>query len=134
MKILFIAAEATPLAKVGGLADVVGSLPSALIELGHDVRLMIPQYGTIDLSRYSMSQVEDNFGVRSMGKVESAGLNLTTIKDKVPVYMVENKKYFGGDEVYGRNDLKGFFFFSRAVFEVLPQLGWRPEIGACRCS
>lgn len=131
MKILFIAAEATPLAKVGGLADVVGSLPSALIELGHDVRLMIPQYGTIDLSRYSVSQVKNNFGVRSMGKVESAGLNLTTIKDKVPVYMVENKKYFGRDKVYGRNDLERFLFFSRAVFEILPQLDWQPEIVHC---
>src|SRR4030042_1871374 len=128
MKILFIAAEATPWGKEGGLADVVGSLPSALIELGHDGLLMMPRYGTIDLSRYSMSQVEDNFGVRSMGKVESAGLNLTTIKDKVPVYMVENKKYFGGDEVYGRNDLERFFFFSRAVFEILPQLDWSSDV------
>jgi starch synthase len=131
MRILFIAAEATPLAKVGGLADVVGSLPSALIELGHDVRLMIPQYGAIDLGRYSVTQVEDNFEVRSMGKAESAGLNLTTIKDRVPVYMVENKRYFGGDEVYGRNDLERFLFFSRAVLEILPQLDWQPEIVHC---
>jgi len=131
MKILFIAAEATPLAKVGGLADVVGSLPTALIELGHDVRLMIPQYGTIDLSPYSVSHLEDNFGVRSMGKVESAGLNITTIKHKVPVYMVENKTYFGRDDVYSRNDLERFLFFSRAVFEILPQLDWQPEVVHC---
>jgi starch synthase len=131
MKVLFIAAEAAPLAKVGGLADVVGSLPSALIELGHDVRLMIPQYGTIDLTRYSVSHVEDNFRVRSMGKVESAGLNLATIRHKVPVYMIESRTHFGTVEIYGRDDLERFLFFSRAVFEILPQLDWQPEIVHC---
>ncbi|HHN93992.1 MAG TPA: starch synthase, partial [Anaerolineae bacterium] len=47
LKILFLAAEAVPFAKVGGLADVAGSLPQAIRALGHDVRLMIPRYGSI---------------------------------------------------------------------------------------
>ena len=48
-----IAAEAAPLAKVGGLADVVGSLPKALRALGHDVRVVLPGYGSIDWPKYS---------------------------------------------------------------------------------
>ncbi len=131
MKILFVAAEMSPLAKVGGLADVVGSLPQALIELGHDVRVMIPQYGTIDFSRYPLTPVEGKFKVPIMGNNEPASLNLTMIKEKVPVYTIENQKYFGGDKVYGENDLERFLFFSRAVFEILPELEWQPEIVHC---
>lgn len=131
MKILFVAAEMSPLVKVGGLADVTGALPSALIERGHDVRVMIPQYGSIDLSRRSVTRVKDCFDVPAMGRNETASLNLTTIKNKTLVYMVENRNYFGGDQVYGKNDLERFLFFSRAVFEILPQLDWQPEIVHC---
>ena len=131
MRILFIASEATPLAKVGGLADVVGSLPQALLGLGHDVRVIIPKYGSIDLSPYSVALLGDNFKITVMAKKEPATLKLITIRGEVPVYMVENNKYFGGKEIYGKNDPERFLFFSRAVFEILPQLDWQPEIVHC---
>lgn len=131
MRVLFVASEAAPLAKVGGLADVIGSLPEALTELGHDVRLLIPKYGSIELSQYLVMPAGDNFKISVMGKKEPATLKVTTVKDKVPVYMVENNKYFGGKEIYGKNDIERFLFFSRAVFEILPQLNWQPEIVHC---
>jgi starch synthase len=53
VRILILGAEAAPLAKVGGLADVVGSLPKALQALGHEVRVAIPGYGAIDWNRYN---------------------------------------------------------------------------------
>ncbi len=129
MKILFVASEATPWAKVGGLADVVGSLSKALANLGHEIRLIIPKYGSIDLSSHLVTSIRDNFKIEIMAKKELA--NLLFISGKVPVYMVENNKYFGGKEIYSENDLERFLFFSKAVFEILPQLDWQPEIVHC---
>lgn len=131
MKVLFVASEAAPLAKVGGLADVVGSLPKALTELGHDVRVIIPQYGCLDVIQYPTTLVVDGFKLSMPGGKESVTLRAITLKDKLPVYMVENQRYFGGKEVYSKNDLERFFFFSQAVFELLPQLDWQPEIVHC---
>ena len=131
MKILFVAAEVTPLVKVGGLADVVGSLPQALTELGHDVRVMIPQYGSIDLNQYPFAGWKDDIGISIMGKTEPVRLGITSIGDKLSVYLVKNDNYFGGEETYGQNDLERFSFFSRAAFELLPRLGWQPEIVHC---
>ncbi len=130
MKILFIAAEVAPLAKVGGLADVIGSLPHALAGLRHDVRLIIPKYGRIDMNRYEITTLKYNLKVPIMGEAKTAALRFTA-RNGVPIYMVENDHYFGGEEIYGENDLERFLFFSRAVFEILPQLDWQPEIVHC---
>jgi len=131
MRVLFVASEISPLAKVGGLADVVGSLPKALTGLGHDVRVMIPRYGGIDVRQYSVDTVKDGFKLSVLGGTQPAILKIANLKDRVPVYMIENQKYFGEKEVYGKDDLKRFLFFSRAIFEVLPQLDWQPEIVHC---
>src|SRR5215212_9324120 len=53
-KILLVATEAVPFAKEGGVADVIGSLPKELAALGHDVRIFIPRYGTIDPDRWAL--------------------------------------------------------------------------------
>jgi starch synthase len=129
MKILFISSEAAPLAKVGGLADVVGSLPKALRALGQDVRTMIPQYGCIDASRFPLNRVKSGFKVDISGELKSVDLNLTQ-NGGVPVYTLENPQFFGTKEVYA-NDLERFFFFSRAVFKILPELDWQPDIIHC---
>lgn len=131
MRILFVASEAVPLAKVGGLADVIGSLPRALIGLGHDVRVVIPKYGSINERQYSLTTVKNKFEIAMMTKTEPAILKQTILKGKLPVYMIENNQYFGGEGVYGQNDLERFLFFPRAVFELLPQLDWQPEIIHC---
>ncbi|MBI4267087.1 MAG: glycogen synthase [Chloroflexi bacterium] len=130
MRVLFVASEASPLAKVGGLADVIGSLPAALNRLGHDVRLIIPRYGCINFSRY-LPAAKSEFEVPSAKQREPASLETIAIKDNVPVYLIGNETYFGGQEVYGKNDLERFLFFSRAVFELLPRLDWQPEIVHC---
>ncbi len=129
MKILFICAEAAPLVKVGGLADVTGSLPKALKTLGHDVRVLLPQYGCIDSLRFPLTKVQADFQFSLDGSMCSVGLNQTTV-DGVIYYTLENSGMFGTREVYA-NDLERFFFFARAVFEILPHFDWQPDILHC---
>jgi starch synthase len=130
MKILFVASEAAPLVKVGGLGDVTGSLPKALRALGHDVRLIIPQYAKLDTQRFPITVVKSGLEVSLPGGIQSIDLNQTQVNE-VPVYLIENPQYFGGGEIYGTFDLERFYFFSRAVFNLLPNLDWQPEILHC---
>ncbi len=131
MKILFVAAEATPLAKVGGLADVVGSLPGALTRLGEDVRLIMPRYGVIDENRFPSTSLGDPFPVPVMRRQETARVRVARL-GAVPVYLLENARYFGRPSVYTENeDLERFLFFSRAVVEFLKVFDWKPEVIHC---
>ncbi len=131
MRILFVAAEATPLVKVGGLADVIGSLPKALIEIGHDVRVMMPRYGIIDADRFPASPVIDNLNVQEMKTTKPVSLKLTELNDKIKVYLVESDDFRSSIEVYGKGELERFLLFCRAVLKVLPKLDWQPEIVHC---
>ncbi|HSW57296.1 MAG TPA: glycogen synthase [Dehalococcoidales bacterium] len=128
MNILFIASEAVPLAKVGGLADVAGALPKALIRLGHDVRLLVPQYNGIG-ERYALKNEIRGFMLHVLSRPEKVNLNLGRVGE-VPVYTLENNSIFNTSEVYV-NDLERFYFFSRAVSELLPHLKWQPQIIHC---
>ncbi|MGD2179286.1 MAG: glycogen/starch synthase, partial [Anaerolineae bacterium] len=74
LKVLFLSAEAVPFAKVGGLADVAGSLPKALRGLGHDVRLVIPRYGTISSGKFDLEKIGEPFRVPVAAGKESIHL------------------------------------------------------------
>ncbi len=130
VKILFVASEMAPLIKVGGLADVVGSLPKALRARGHDVRVLIPQYGLFDASCFPLKTWKTESDYSYQGDHQTYLINQTEYAG-VPVYTLQNKYYFGYPEIYSKFDLDHFFFFSRAVFEALPTLDWQPEIVHC---
>jgi starch synthase len=131
MKILFVAAEAAPLAQVGGLAEVIGSLPQALIRLGQDVRLIMPRYGCIDISRYDSTMVADGIEVNFSGQKQRSAVKLIKIAGNLPVYLVENDEYFGGRDIYTDNDVERFLYFSQVVFKALHVLNWKPDIVHC---
>jgi len=130
LKVLFLAAEAVPFAKVGGLADVAGALPKALRSLGHDVRLMIPRYGSIRSDQFQFEKVGKSFPVPCGPGEEYVHLIRTTTEDGVPVYLVWDEKFFSPRErVYGfDDDPQRFTFFGRAVIAALPLLGWMPDV------
>jgi len=130
LKILFLAAEAVPFAKVGGLADVAGSLPGAIRALGHDVRLMIPRYGTIRSDQFHLENIGDPFTIPVGPGEEYIHLIGTTLDGGVQTYLIWNKQYFSSrDQVYGfEDDAQRFAVFGRASLAALKHLDWKPDV------
>ncbi|MBN1488215.1 MAG: glycogen synthase [Anaerolineae bacterium] len=130
LKVLLVAAEATPFAKVGGLADVAGALPKALRKLGIDARLIIPRYGNIRSDEYDLHKIGKSVPVPVGPGVERVHLLETTADGGVPVYLIWDDRYFSARErVYGFNDdPQRFVFFSRAVLSAIQALDWKPDV------
>lgn len=135
MKILFLSAEVAPFAKVGGLADVAGSLPKALKALGHDVRIMMPGYGMVlEEPRWRVERVLDTLVVPMNGSVRTASaLSVTNALD-LPTYLVESEAHFGSikrsEEVYTPG-VEAYIFFAQAAIEACEALDWMPDVVHC---
>lgn len=139
LRILLVSSEVAPFAKVGGLADVAGSLPKALATLGegelaNDVRVVMPRYRRIANAKYLL-----DFPVDMGHRQETAIIRETFVEAKlggvhamVPVYLVDNYHYFNRDGIYAYgDDAERFSFFCRAVLDMLPRLGWQPDVIHC---
>jgi starch synthase len=132
VKILVLSSEAVPFAKVGGLADVAGSLPLALHDLGHDVRLAIPRYARIAPERFGLTTTIPDLQVPVDGSVQPARIMESRLSNKVPVYLVDSAPYFGREGIYGyQDDGERFIFFCRAALEMLRRLDWQPDVVHC---
>ncbi|MDI6892916.1 MAG: glycogen synthase [Actinomycetota bacterium] len=132
LKILMVAAEAVPFAKIGGLADVVGSLPKALKKLEHDVRVCIPCYATIDQKIFQIKKVAETEVPMGNEHKESAIIRESVVGENVPVYLIDNVRYFSRERIYGYpDDEERFVFFCRAVLEMLKIFNWQPDIIHC---
>src|SRR6266516_4296655 len=131
-RILSLAAEIVPFAKVGGLADVVGALPKALKALGHDVRLIMPRYRQVDPERFQLKTLFDAVPVK-MGRFNvQVGVREGTIGDSIPVYMIDAPRYFDRENIYGyTDDGERFILFCRAALEAMRALDWSPDIIHC---
>ena len=135
MRILLIASEVAPFAKTGGLADVTGSLPKALAALGHDVRVVMPAYPSIEAAARSgemgVSVAPMHLRVPVGGTLIDAGVLQATLPGShVPVYFIAERNLFDRPALYGYDD-DGyrFGFFSRAALDLLVgALGWRPDV------
>jgi len=128
MKVLFAAAEASPYIKVGGLGDVMGGLPKALVKKGIDARVVLPLYSQISeefkKSLTFLKSISVPLGWRNC----HAGI-FVGIQDGVYYYLIDNEMFFNRQRVYGEyDDAERFAFFSKAVLEILPYIEFKPDI------
>jgi len=129
LKILLVSAEVSPFAKVGGLADVAGALPKALRALGHDVRVVMPRYGSIDPDKHRLRRVLTALPVPLAGQPVPADIYEGRIGSDIPVYLIDNEGFFGREGLYGFwDDDARFVYFSRAALELLKPLDFQPDV------
>ena len=130
--ILFIASEAVPFIKTGGLADVVGSLPKYFDKEKYDVRVIIPKYLCIPEHFRNQMQYKTHFYMDFNWKSQYVGL-LEMEYEGVKFYFIDNEYYFQGFKPYGNiyEDIEKFAFFSKAALCVIPLLDFVPDIIHC---
>jgi len=126
-----IASEMAPLAKVGGLADVVGALSPALVRTGHDVRVILPRYATVPLGDAEPRSVAA-FPGATITEIENGGATVT-------VYLIESAKHFGRPGIYNDpetglgypDNAERFIFFQKQALALLRAIGFAPEVIHC---
>lgn len=126
--ILFAAGEGLPFCKTGGLADVIGSLPQALVRAGHDARVVLPLYKSViekhygELSRIGTIQVHS-------GWIDQPATFYQAVVNGVVYYFIEHQGYFERDGYYGyEDDGERFAFFQRALLDMIYKINWWPNI------
>ncbi|MGH4140672.1 glycogen synthase GlgA [Clostridium sp.] len=132
MKVLFVASEAYPFIKTGGLGDVAYALPKALRKMGIDARVIIPKYSAIPLSFRNCMETVANFTVPVGWRNQYCGLQHLTY-DEIPYYFIDNKYYFERPEIYGcYDDGERYSYFSKAILESIKYMGdFVPDIIHC---
>lgn len=131
MKVLFVGSEANPFIKTGGLGDVLGTLPKALVKEGIDARVVIPKYKNINQELKDKLKFLKWFMVKVGWRTQYAGV-FEYKKDGVTYYLIDNEYYFGRDGLYGYyDDGERFAYFDRAVLEFLKEIEYQPDIIHC---
>ncbi len=129
--VLFVAAEAVPFVKTGGLGDVVGSLPKELKNQGGDVRIILPKYEDIPAHWEEKMIYRKSINVPLRWRRQYCGL-IELEHEGLTYYFIDNEYYFKRRGLYGfADDAERFAYFCRSVLEVLPYLGFEPEIMHC---
>ncbi len=131
LKILMVSAEAAPFAKLGGVADVVGSLPRALRAMGHDVRIVIPAYKQIADGRPDVQTLDMTLQVPVRDGTHDAAVQAAVLpRSDVPVYFIRQDTLFAREEtLYGlADDAYRYGFFGRAIAPLLAALDWYPHV------
>jgi starch synthase len=137
LNVLYVASEAAPLVKVGGLGDVAGSLPKALRKLSPsqiddislDVRLAIPFHSRITQKLDNLQLIASFFVSHPNGPVPARAFH--TIIEDVPVYLIEGGSILTDQNIYSNDtqaDARKYLFFSLAVMELIKQINWEVDI------
>ena len=134
MQIVFASAECAPFVKTGGLGDVAGSLPAALVRAGAEVIVMVPKYATIKDEYKAQMEHFSDFYVSLGWRNEYCGLEKLE-HDGVTYMFIDNQRYFARDYPYGFfDDGERFAFFSKAITESLQHLPEGFECNILHCN
>lgn len=134
MQIVFASAECAPFVKTGGLGDVAGSLPAALVRAGAEVIVMVPKYATIKDEHKAQMEHFSDFYVSLGWRNEYCGLEKLE-HDGVTYMFIDNERYFARDYPYGFfDDGERFAFFSKAITESLQHLPEGFECDILHCN
>jgi len=133
-KILFVASEASPFIKTGGLADVAQALPKALLKENIDVRVIIPLYGKIKREQLNALDFIKDFSVKLNWREKHVGL-FTMVNEGVTYYFIDNEFYFNRSEIYthyGHEDQgEKYAYYNYAVLESIKYMDFKPNIIHC---
>jgi len=125
-----ISSEVAPFAKSGGLGDVLGALPEALVANGNDVRVVMPKYGCIP-EKY-LAEMEFLFYIYVPVGWRNKYCGIFKLeKNNTTYYFVDNEYYFGDTCLYKWNDLERFAFFDKACLEMLKSVDFKPDVIHC---
>ena len=132
LRVLICSSEAVPFAKTGGLADVAGALPKALAAMGHDVRVALPRYSSIDAKKFALQRIAGPLAVPMGDAAVQVSVDASDAIPGASSYLIDSPKHFGRKALYGEpDDGERFALFSRAVLEFLRQSEWKPEVIHC---
>ncbi len=134
LKIAMITPECVPYAKTGGLADVVGALPAALKELGHEVIVIMPLYASIDYAGHKLSRRLESMGVWMGTNQEWCSVHEVD-NNGVTVYFIESLKYFNRPGLYHDQDMNDYLdnpfrfgFLTQAGLQLCKDLNFKPDV------
>ncbi|PAB58790.1 glycogen synthase GlgA [Anaeromicrobium sediminis] len=131
LKILYVASEAVPFIKTGGLADVAFSLPKALRKLDVDIRVIVPKYKEIKEQFTEKMKHLISFQVPVAWRRQHCGIDYLEYEG-VPFYFVDNDYYFKRDGLYGHyDDGERFSYFCKAVLESMENIDFVPDVIHC---
>ena len=131
MKILYAASEALPFMASGGLADVAGSLPQALKRRFVGCHVVMPLYSSIPSELRENMKFITHITVPVSWRRQYCGI-FEAKYGGVTYYLLDNEYYFKREMIYGHyDDGERFAFFSRAILEIIPHIGWKPDIIHC---
>lgn len=136
IKIAFVSSEVYPFAKTGGLADVAGTLPIELFNLGVEVKIFMPKYSTIDEDSYHIEYLDSigSIKVRVGGVAQDVKIYKSYLPDsKVEVYFIDAPQYFHRGHIYTNDwdEDSRFILFQKSVIETLQRLQWAPDVIHC---
>jgi len=136
LRVLFVASEGVPFAKTGGLADIIGTLPQALEELGVEVKVLMPYYGMVKQGKTPTTLIAEDLEV-NLGLINHTFNLMAPAAPGSPFYFVERDEFYERSQLYGTprgdyfDNLERFAFFCGAVLPFCRALDFKPDLIHC---